>query len=417
MKLPQKQTRRRSLLKLPRAERTQTALWQTLLIAYVAVTTFVLAGALIDGGTIGIGAFRAVLLGIAYATPISVLAHYGTVLILRRGRGLSSVARGTLLALAWMSSGAVGSVVAYGALILFNNGHGAFPTQWLLPIFVGNGVMAIAIGGGIFLVQHTNRGSRRHAAMRGQQDLLTAEFQAARNVQRSLLPPEDLRLAGFDISGATDPAVEIGGDYYDYISLADGSKGILVADAAGKGVPAALIMAKFQGMIQALSIHLDDARELFSGLNDTLRVRLDRRSFITVGMLTIDFEDRCSFYRAGHNPLFLWRAATGTIEICRPDGMALGLAHGGVLKPSLEPACFTMQPGDVALLYSDGLVEATTASGETYGDDRLAASLAAAGTMNLDAVSIRLAIFTALADFVGDADPHDDVTVVVVKKV
>ena len=99
------------------------------------------------------------------------------------------------------------------------------------------------------------------------------------------------------------------------------------------------------------------------------------------------------------------------------DRRALGLAHGGVLKPSLEPACFTMQPGDVALLYSDGLVEATTASGETYGDDRLAASLAAAGTMNLDAVSIRLAIFTALADFVGDADPHDDVTVVVVKKV
>jgi serine phosphatase RsbU (regulator of sigma subunit) len=416
MKLPEKQTRRRSLLKIPRAERMEATFWQTLLIAYVAVTIFIVVGALIDGAGLGRRTIPVILLGIVYATPISALAHFGTMLIVGRGKGISRAARAIVLVLIWMGSGAIGSLVAYGALYLFNGDRGVFPATWLLPMFVGNSVVEIAIGGTVFLVRHTNRGFQRRAAMLGQQDLLTAELQAARNVQRSLLPSEDLRLPGFDISGATDPAVEIGGDYYDYISLADGSKGILVADAAGKGVPAALIMAKFQGMVQALSIHLSDARELFTGLNDTLRVRLDRRSFITVGMLTIDFEDRCAFYRAGHNPLLIWREATGAVEICRPDGMALGLAHGGVLKSSLEPACFLMEAGDVALLYSDGLVEATAASGESYGEDRLAASLAAAGSMKLDAVSIRLAIFTALADFVGDADPHDDVTVVVVKK-
>src|SRR5690606_38187278 len=127
----------------------------------------------------------------------------------------------------------------------------------------------------------------RRMTLLEQENLLTAEFQAARSVQQSLLPDEEARIYGFDISGAMAPAVEIGGDYYDYVTFADGKRGIVVADAAGKGVPAALVMAKFQGMAQALSIHVPTPEEFFIGLNDTLRLRLDKRSFITVGMLTI----------------------------------------------------------------------------------------------------------------------------------
>ncbi len=330
MKLVPEQTRRRSLLKLPRAERLELSLWQSLLIAYLALLMLILTGKLISGDGVDLSVMRSMVMGIVYATPITVLAHYGTKLTRRIGDRISWGKRVALLLALWMASGALGSLITYAALLLFRDDTMALPPQWILPMILGNAVIAIAIGGVVLLIEYANGGLRRRSAMLGQEDLLAAELQAARNVQQSLLPAEDLRIAGFDISGATDPAVEIGGDYYDYISFADGTKGILVADAAGKGVPAALIMAKFQGMAQALSIHLSDAHEFFAGLNDTLRIRLDRRSFITVGMIAIDLDDCCAFFRAGHNPLLLWRAAGRTIENSRPAGIARG---GDDLRP------------------------------------------------------------------------------------
>jgi len=181
-------------------------------------------------------------------------------------------------------------------------------------------------------------------------------------------------------------------------------------------VPAALVMAKFQGMTQALSMQLASPNEFLPGLDDTLKIRLDRRSFITVGMLTIDLSDQCAFYRAGHNPLLLYRAATGTVESCRPPGRALGLTIGTVVTSTLQPAWLTMNRGDVALLYSDGLNEATNAAGEAFEDERVMETLREAATGNGSALEIRTAMLSALARFVGSAEPHDDITIVVVRK-
>ncbi len=421
IKLRNRRKQRRSLLTLA-GERTSSSsrtlpLWRVLLIANGILLTLIIVWALFaDTNAPFTSILLSALVAVAYCTPITAIAHIGANTMQRITREMPRVIQGALMVATWMISGVIGSMLAYGALNLINEGHLSSRNTLLTPMLIGNGVIAIGVGTFIFFFELLNGRYHKRAEMLNQQDLLTAELLAARNVQWSLLPQGDLQLAGFDISGTTEPAVEIGGDYYDYLSFADGTKGILVADAAGKGVPAALVMAKFQGMTQALSIHLSSPDEFLTVLDDTLKIRLDRRSFITVGMLTIDLDDRCAFYRAGHNPLLLYRAATGTVETFRPPGLALGLAIGSTEAHMQQPAWITMHPGDVALLYSDGLNEATCPDGEAFGDERLAETLRETCAGECDAQTIRTSLLAAVAEFVGLAEPHDDITIVVVRK-
>lgn len=419
IKLRERENQRRSLLaREPKSGSGKSyPLWKILLIANGTLVILIVIWSLFDYANATLsGIVTSALVAVVYCTPITLLARLGSGFVERKTDGMSRGIQGALLAAIWMVSGIIGSALAYSAITLASGGTLTMQSGLLTPMLIGNGVVAIGVGTFIFFFALINGRYRRQAEMLNQQDLLAAELLAARNVQWSLLPPEDILIAGFDISGGTEPAVEIGGDYYDYLSFADGTKGILIADAAGKGVPAALVMAKFQGMTQALSIHLTSPDEFLSVLDDTLKMRLDRRSFITVGMVTIDLDDRCSFYRAGNNPLLLYRAATGNVEISRPPGLALGLAIGTTVAHRQEPAPITMNSGDVALLYSDGLNEATASSGEPYGDERVADALREIAAGEPSAQAIRSALLECLAEFVGAAEPHDDITIVVIRK-
>jgi serine phosphatase RsbU (regulator of sigma subunit) len=405
---------RRSLLRLPKQEEQEMKFWKGFPIAIGISLLISTAGGLVSG----YGSIKAFLLSAGVGLTFAVLIWGFVVLfdtIARRYNGRMSertakVTRGA----AWVIGGVIGWLIAYELMSLIVTGRLVAFSGWLMELLLTSAAFALVIGAVITLIRMGAERVRRETEFLSQKELLTTELETARNLQRSLLPVEDSRLFGFDISGTTRPAVEIGGDYYDYLSFADGTKGILVADAAGKGIPAALVMAKFQGMAQALSLHVADPLEFFTGLNDTLRIRLDRRSFITAGMMTIDFEDHCAFYRAGHNPLFYFCAENRAIEQLKPQGLALGLTHGTALGASLSRLDFTMRSGDVALLCSDGLNEATNMEGEAYGDDRVAASLRRAAGMS--AVEVKNALLADLSDFVGDAEPHDDITIVVVKK-
>jgi len=409
---------RRSLLRPAADEGRRLSFWRIILIADGGIACGITLVMLLKGQARFGSAEHLLSLSIAllYSTCITAAAYHATVFIRRRTAEAGATLRLGLLAIGWLLSGALGSLTAYALVYMSTAGRVSFPSTWIMPMLLSNGALTIGIGTFLLVYEGARSRLKQRAELIGQGELLTAEFRAARAVQERLLPEEGPRLFGYDISAVTEPAVEIGGDYFDYLTFADGTKGIIVADAAGKGIPAALIMAKFQGMAQALSIHVADPREFFVGLNDALRIRLDRHAFITVGMLTIDFNDDCSFYRAGHNPMFLYRASTKVVERLRPDGLALGLSHGNFLYERLDCARFVMDPADVALLYSDGLVEASNNEGEFYGDDRLAFALKEAAESHNNAEAIRDALVTSLRSFVGNAEPADDVTIVAVRR-
>lgn len=411
--------RRRSLLKGDRSEERagEGSLARMILVSYLAAVLFYGLWVAIEplfgshpsspidrlrGGFLPIGLF---------VLPIILLAHFSLRAYERRrpeGKGDVVVRTGI-----WIGAGLLGSIIGYETLVLIRVGLPGLDAGFLTTAFTVNfaAVLLASVAG-------TAVSTRRQGRMlHSQQQLLTDEFRAAYRMQQTLLPDAEAGLYGFDICAAMQPAVEVGGDYYDYITFADGSKGILVADASGKGVPAALMMAKFQGMAQALASYIADPAEFFVGLNDTLRVRLDRQSFITVGMVTIDFDDRCAFWRAGHNELLHYHAATGKVSLRRPPGLALGLTHGGHLSSMLTPENFSMEIGDVLLLFSDGLSEACNEAGEEFGERLLPDVFRSLCLERGNARRIRDELLDRLDRFVGDQEGQDDVTIVVIRKV
>lgn len=414
--------RRRSLLRTPQNEpRRPSSLLRHVLGAYgVAVALYLLWILIhvITGTVPGGVSLRAVLTSLwpiaLFVTPITVIGYYSSRLLDRRAARLSPIGLRMARTALWLASGIVGSLIGFEILyFLFPNSLRVTPSLVAITV-TANLVILLAVSTAGAIISARRRGRVLHR----QEKLLTDEFEAAQRMQQSLLPDRDATIYGFDISGAMYPAVEVGGDYYDYLSFADGSKGVLVADASGKGIPAALIMAKFQGMAQALSIHVPNPAEFFVGLNDTLRVRLDRHSFITVGMVTIDFDNRCTFWRAGHSPLLHYRNSTRDVTERKPSGIALGLTHGGALGAALQPERFAMEKDDVLLLYSDGLTEATNRAGEEFGEERLKRLLADILVVERSAGDIRSEILEALRGFVDQTEEqHDDVTIVVIKRV
>lgn len=414
--------RRRSLLREPLRERPRsTPLWRLVLAAYgVAATLYLLWILLhiITGMLPGTVSLKAVVMSLwpiaLFVVPITLIGYFSSRVLDRHAEKLSPTGLRMARMVLWLGSGVLGSLIGYEILnLLF---HGALRiTPSVIAITLTANLLIVLV---VSTVGAVVSARRRGKIMYRQEKLLTDEFEAAHRMQQSLLPASAAHIHGFDISSAMLPAVEVGGDYYDYLSFADGSKGILVADASGKGIPAALVMAKFQGMAQALSIHVPNPEEFFVGLNDTLRARLERQNFITVGMVTIDFENRCAFWRAGHNPLLHFRAATGDVTERKPPGIGLGLTHGGALGSALQPERFTMEAGDVLVLCSDGLTEAAGNTGEEFGQERLARELQATASSGKNAQEIRVALLDALRSFVGQTEEqHDDVTIVVIRRV
>jgi sigma-B regulation protein RsbU (phosphoserine phosphatase) len=244
---------------------------------------------------------------------------------------------------------------------------------------------------------------------------LDEELRIAREIQKSLLPVRPPRIPGLDIADLCEPAREVGGDYYDFFELGPRQLGVLVADVSGKGTSAALYMAELKGLTLALSQIERSPRQLLIRLNQHLAEHLDNRSFITMTYAVIDLERRTlTSARAGHTPLIV--VSGGISETIVTDGMVLGLRlpHAAErFNEILEEHTRTIAPGDLIVLYTDGITEATNADDELFGDEALAELLAS--QHHLDAAGIRERIVRDVRAFVGTAEPHDDMTMVVIK--
>jgi len=246
---------------------------------------------------------------------------------------------------------------------------------------------------------------------------LRAQLAVAAEVQRGLLPAVNPTLPGVDLCAFCQPALHVGGDYYDFVSLPDGSMAICVADVAGKGIAAALLMAVVQASLRS---RLSDTREhsvaeVAAVLNRHICASVSEARYVTCFYGELNTRDGSfRFVNAGHNPPILLRARhaeeTGLLpELHRLSvgGTVLGLFP----DLSFEEGRVSLQPRDILVAFTDGVTEAMNLQGEEFSDERLCEVIRNVSSRR--ASDILESIVSRVSEWAKGAVPHDDITVVV----
>jgi sigma-B regulation protein RsbU (phosphoserine phosphatase) len=207
-----------------------------------------------------------------------------------------------------------------------------------------------------------------------EQERLAKEIEVASQIQKTLLPKRLPDLSGLEIDAFYRAASVIGGDLYDVFEIDDDRCCLIVADVSGKGVPASLVMSMLRTVIK---IHLRDAgsaKNILVAVNEYLTENIPKGMFITVLMGIYHASTRrVNLVSAGHNPLLLYRAATGEVARLNPAGMPLGVPPTSEthFADAVEEIELVLNEGDAFILYTDGITEAENREGQQYGMDRL----------------------------------------------
>ena len=245
--------------------------------------------------------------------------------------------------------------------------------------------------------------------------LIEQELQMAQHIQLSLLPTEVPRIPGLDIAGISQPAREVGGDFYNFIIFDSKHVGIAVGDVSGKGMQAALMMALSFGLFTTEVRRAISPSDLLNTLNTELRPHIQQNKMNTaLGYLTFTPSDNgipggwdlCAANAGLIAPLVKHR--DGTVDWLDVTGLPLGMIE----HTDYTELRYTLSPGDLIILSSDGIVEAMNAEGELYGFERLAESVAA--TKCHTAETLIHCILHNVRDFLGDVEMRDDLTMVVI---
>ena len=236
------------------------------------------------------------------------------------------------------------------------------------------------------------------------------QLSIAKEVQMALLPAADPVLEGYDIAGTNVPTWEIGGDYFDYLPQPDGRLGVAIADVSGKGVPAALIMATFRAALRAQDVRHIAFDAIASRLNRILLESMDASRYVTAFYGLLDPPTgTITFANCGHNPPLLLRAA-GSRDLLTSGGPALGMWRAATFVPGAA----SVRPGDILVLYTDGVVEVMNAAGEMFGIERLETVIRRRGSgSSRDLVE---AVVGATRAFAGRAGYEDDFTLVIIRR-
>jgi len=239
---------------------------------------------------------------------------------------------------------------------------------------------------------------------------LKHELNVARDIQRAMLPAGTLTVGDLEAHGETQPANTVGGDFFDILPRADGQVLLILGDVAGKGTPAALLMALFLAMTRTL---LDDALEpavLADRLNEQLMRHAPRSRFITAVIALCDPRSgQVRYVNAGQNPPLV-RRASGRLEWLAPTGMALGLSRKAVYAEAL----LTLAPGDLLLAYSDGITEAESPAGASFDEEGLRVLADQMGGLRAGLVARR--VIDEVTAHTDDARLFDDLTVLVCRR-
>jgi serine phosphatase RsbU (regulator of sigma subunit)/putative methionine-R-sulfoxide reductase with GAF domain len=303
---------------------------------------------------------------------------------------------------------------------------GAF--LFAIPIAVKDalyGVMLIeeAPGGLRFRVRRLEiiTGIAQQAALAIQNDLLQKEMvvrerletevQLARQIQQTFIPESLPQFDDWELAARWKTARQVGGDFYDVFDLPNRKLGLVIADVADKGVPAALFMALTRTLVRAAVTELDSPAEAMKRVNDLLIPDTRQGMFVTAVYAVLDMENNeMTYVNAGHNPP-LWVKQAGELERLTRTAIALGVVTGA----PVEQRTIKFESGDSLLLYTDGLTESFNGNGEFYGEERLLEAIkceqCSSASDLLDAVE------KSLLNFVQDVPPADDLTMLVLRKV
>jgi len=239
---------------------------------------------------------------------------------------------------------------------------------------------------------------------------MSREIEIARDVQMRLFPQRIPKIDGVDCAGACRPAQGVGGDYYDFLALPGGRLGVALGDVAGKGIPAALLMASLQASLRGQRLTGPaDLAHMMTNMNRLIFDSSPDNRYATFFYGELDpSARRLDYVNAGHNAPMIFRSS-GALERLKASGPVIGLVDGG----SYEQRSTTLGPGDLLVVYSDGISEAMNSAEEEWGEERLAASV----RERRDGVATNLIthLFERADAFVAGAIQHDDMTLVVVR--
>jgi serine phosphatase RsbU (regulator of sigma subunit) len=241
-----------------------------------------------------------------------------------------------------------------------------------------------------------------------ERERIEQELLVARRIQQASLPKGVPTLEGWHISPFYRPAREVGGDLYDFFELEDGCLGIVVGDATGHGVPAALVMASTRSMLRAVAQASDSPGDALRRVNDPLANDIPPNMFVTCFYAILDPNSGSLTYaNAGHDVPYLHR--NGDVEELRARGMPLGLMPG----MGYEEKETILEAGESAIFYSDGLIEAHDPNGEMFGFPRLQTLVAEHGEEG----SLEEALLEELYSFVGEGwEQEDDITLLTLER-
>jgi serine phosphatase RsbU (regulator of sigma subunit) len=245
---------------------------------------------------------------------------------------------------------------------------------------------------------------------------LSHELQLAvnmgRRIQQSFLPRHLPEIPGYEVGAWWRPAELVSGDYYDIVPLKDGRLGLVVADVSGHGVGPSLLMASVRAMVHVLTRRRTEPGEIVPLLAETISPDLDGGTFLTLLMAALDpHTHELTYVNAGHGPAIVFHRETLTFQTLKSTSLPLGFV--GDFSP-LAGLKLTMGPGDLLILATDGLIELVNDAREMFGRPRLEQLIRQNCT--LAAPDLVMAIQDAIAEFLGDSQPLDDVTLMVVER-
>jgi sigma-B regulation protein RsbU (phosphoserine phosphatase) len=238
---------------------------------------------------------------------------------------------------------------------------------------------------------------------------LEGQLEVARQVQLELLPASDPKIEGFDICAWNFSTEEVSGDYYDWVSIYDDQIGLVIADVSGKGVPAALLMAFLRASLRA-AIHIGYAPHIsMAKVNYLLWESIERNQFVTAFYGVLDASNKTLAYtNAGHNPPLVMNA-DGTAHFIERGGLPLGMFRNTRYYEYYQ----SVEPGQILVLYTDGVTEANGVGDEEYGRDRLEEAVRA--NRHLSAKDLITAIQQDVLVWTEGRGASDDMTFFIIK--